>query len=290
MRSGRTFWGQAGPRAGRRRAFTLMELLVVIAIIALLLALLLPAVHAVRKQAAAMTCQSHLRQWGILLDTYATANDGKFFNELTRVDAPTEFNAAVYSWWYTFLTDFGNYPDIWLCPMATAPSPAGPLGATFRAWCGTSGAVRLPNGAWAHKPQELRGSYGVNGWVGLGRKDHPEPERPDASCWTTPYVREAANAPLVFDCRCSFYCGALDDPPPYEDADPNSSYSGGVCMNRHQGGINSVFMDWSVRKVGLKQLWSLRWWVDYDTSNPWTIAGGVQPADWPAWMRRFKDN
>ncbi len=151
-------------------------------------------------------------------------------------------------------------------------------------------APRLPNGAWSDAPQELRGSYAVNGWVGLGRKDYPEPDRPDASCWTTPYVRGAANVPLVFDCRLSCYYGAMDDPPASEDADPNSSYSSGICMNRHQGGINSVFMDWSVRKVGLKQLWSLKWCVDYDTANPWTPAGGVTPAAWPAWMRPFKDN
>jgi prepilin-type processing-associated H-X9-DG protein len=174
--------------------------------------------------------------------------------------------------------------------VATAPSPAGELGSTFRAWCGEKGAARLPNGAWSDAPQELRGSYAVNGWVGLGRKDYPEPERPDASCWTTPYAKGAANVPLVFDCRLSCYYGAMDDPPASEDADPNSSYSSGVCMNRHQGGINSVFMDWSVRKVGLKQLWGLKWCVDYDTANPWTRAGGVTPAAWPAWMRPFRDD
>jgi hypothetical protein len=27
----------------------------------------------------------------------------------------------------------------------------------------------------------------------------------------------------------------------------------------------------------------------YDQSGPWTVAGGVQPGDWPAWMRSFKD-
>ena len=50
-----------------------------------------------------------------------------------------------------------------------------------------------------------------------------------------------------------------------------------------------LFMDWSVRKVGLKELWTLKWSRDFDTAGPWTLAGGVKPEDWPAWMQRFKD-
>ena len=74
-------------------------------------------------------------------------------------------------------------------------------------------------------------------------------------------------------------------PPPYAD------YLGKpvMCINRHHGGINMLFADWSVRKVGLKELWTLKWRKHFDTANPWTRAGGVQPEDWPEWMRGFKD-
>lgn len=44
-----------------------------------------------------------------------------------------------------------------------------------------------------------------------------------------------------------------------------------------------------MRKVPLKQLWSLQWHQTYDTAGPWTVAGGVKPESWPEWMRRFKD-
>ncbi len=279
------------PWKGKRRGFTLTELLVVIAILALLLAILLPMTHRARKQAAAMTCQSNLRQWGILLNTYVTANDGKFFNELTFVDRwakPEPATVWVKSWWYIFLTEFGNYRDIWLCPMARTPSSNGMTGARFRAWRGMRGAERLPEGGWGEVEREFLGSYGVNSWVGLGRQ--PDEARPNSACWTTPDVKEASNAPLVFDCCRSIYSGTLDGPPPDEDADPLLYESSNVCMDRHRGGIHAVFMDWSVRKVGLKQLWTLKWHREYDTAGPWTKAGGVRPDDWPQWMKRFKDD
>jgi len=48
-------------------------------------------------------------------------------------------------------------------------------------------------------------------------------------------------------------------------------------------------MDWSVRKVGLKELYTLKWHHGFNTANEWTLAGGVRPEDWPEWMRKFKD-
>jgi prepilin-type N-terminal cleavage/methylation domain-containing protein/prepilin-type processing-associated H-X9-DG protein len=291
MTSGHITRRHTALRKGQRQAFTLIELLVVMAILVLLMALLLPVAHRARKHVATVACQGNLRQWGLLLDTYVTGNDGKFFSALTYVDTQAEPEPAtvwVQSWWYIFLTDFGNYRDIWLCPLATTPSTDGKTGSTFRAWRGERGAERLAGGRWGEVDREFRGSYGVNGWVGLS--PYPESDRPNAACWTTPYVKGATNVPLVFDCARSLYYGTLDDPPPQEEADPSVSYSRGVCMDRHAGGINVVFMDWSMRKVRLKQLWGLKWHQNYNTAGPWTAAGGVKPGDWPAWMRRFKED
>ena len=52
-------------RRASRTAFTLIELLVVISIVALLMAVLLPTLQRVRKQAKAVACQANLRQWGL---------------------------------------------------------------------------------------------------------------------------------------------------------------------------------------------------------------------------------
>ena len=61
-----------------RAGFTLIELLVVIAIIALLLAILMPAMARVRKQSRAVVCMANLKQWGLIFTMYIDDNNGQF--------------------------------------------------------------------------------------------------------------------------------------------------------------------------------------------------------------------
>jgi prepilin-type N-terminal cleavage/methylation domain-containing protein/prepilin-type processing-associated H-X9-DG protein len=61
----------------KKRAFTLIELLVVIAIIALLMALLMPALRLAKDQASALRCVNNLRQLSIAWLSYTTENEGK---------------------------------------------------------------------------------------------------------------------------------------------------------------------------------------------------------------------
>src|SRR5262245_28215533 len=68
-------WG-AGRTWARFGGFTLIELMVVIGVIAILLALLFPALHAARNQANCVACQSNLHQIGIAMQIYGNHNDG----------------------------------------------------------------------------------------------------------------------------------------------------------------------------------------------------------------------
>ena len=66
-----------------QKAFTLIELLVVIAIIALLMAMLVPALEKVRRQAQAIVCQSNVSQWGKIFALYVHDNEDRLPQSVT---------------------------------------------------------------------------------------------------------------------------------------------------------------------------------------------------------------
>src|ERR1043166_3877243 len=65
-------------RAGSKKAFTLIELLVVVAIIAILAALLLPALQRAKEEGKRVLCLSHMHQIHVSLMLYSDDNSGFF--------------------------------------------------------------------------------------------------------------------------------------------------------------------------------------------------------------------
>jgi prepilin-type N-terminal cleavage/methylation domain-containing protein len=195
----------------RKKGFTLIELLVVIAIISLLMAILLPTLQRVKRQAKAVACQANLRQWGTLWATAVAENDGYFPGFGPDDRPPRDWSDGWGPWglgwsWGPW-GDWGSYGDRdWYsategtrcCPMATKPaSPTGdgnPAGGTFLAWGRFSTKKAWPSEfAWAW--EESYGSYGTS--VGSGWYWGSE-HKPDPYYWTTPHVKGASNIPRVF--------------------------------------------------------------------------------------------
>lgn len=105
-------------------------------------------------------------------------------------------------------------------------------------------------------------------------------------------AQQPAYIPLFLDC---FFLGGhpqpTNEPPEYngQTENANAMCMRRFCIDRHAGTINMVFLDSAVRRVGLKELWTLKWHRSFDTAGPWTMAGGVQTEDWPDWMHQLKD-
>ena len=258
----------------RQKGFTLIELLVVIAILALLMSILMPALSKAKGQAKAAICLSNLHQWSIVWTMYLDNNNSFFPN---RNDWPLD------------LRPYYMDGNLRLCPGATKPYVEGGR-QPFASWGPLSYGCEWPE---PETSEDNYTSYGFNEWV-CHITDEAWAEAYRDYFWRTCNVKGGAYVPMFMDCSYFSTNPFHDDDPPAYEADvilglgPSGGELKRFCVNRHypeQGLINGLFLDFSGRKVGLKELWELRWHRDW---NP----GNDPPPDWETeapWMAHMKD-
>ena len=262
----------------KNRAFTLIELLVVIAIIALLLAILTPALKKAKRQAQSIVCKSNLHQWGLIWKMYTDDHHGKF-SEGTGTSWPR-------GQWVIGLRQYWQEREkLLFCPSAVKPKP-NPNNAPNNAEGGPYYTYR--NGQFATGELGEWASYGMNNWVFDAKQDIQG--RRKEYHWGKMDAKGASQIPLFLDSMWRgggpFYYGNSDriEPPEYNGEWKNyNSEMRHFCIDRHSGTVNSVFFDLSTRKVPLKHLWKLKWHRKFDTSG--------YRGTWPAsgWMDRFEE-
>ena len=269
-----------------RNAFTLIELLVVIAIIAVLMGILMPALSKVRDMGRATVCKANLRSWGVIWNMYANANEGKF--------APgNRVGWARGDWVLSLRKYWKNKNKILLCPKATKRLYKG---GTSPVPYGDDAHAYIQGGYQGQAPEKC--SYGYNLWMftlpsGLSSLQG----RPASLHWRSINSKGMSRVPMFLD---SMWRGGG---PWYGDPSGKSTepsfagirapdYNGQwiswnnemmhFAIDRHSKGVNAVFGDGSIRHIGVKSLWKLKWHRKFDTTG--------YTGQWPDWLISYPNN
>jgi len=249
-----------------RHAFTLIELLVVISIIALLIAILLPALGAARDSARMTSCLVNQRSLATSWTAYATDNKGQNLPSWQN----TTVGGAGYNWAITIQEYLDNTEtEIVVCPQA---APQSGLPDTVNSSGSASESYQVGNTA-AHLGMDraIVGSYGLNNWV-EGKGTNTLHTGPDFV-----HSLDTADDPSSMPVFVEAWWDDIGWP---EDTDLIATDFqfgvGGIGfmqrtnLDRHKEAVTAAMMDGSAQVVNIPALWSLQWHRTFRVRDTYT--------------------